>query len=89
MRRVGILLACLAVWGLALPAKADEKVIHEADRVVVKRSTAVNFNDAQVEGDLVKPENDFVPGRDGAKFDNLIKLRKDFSRELDKSADGL
>jgi len=90
-------------WGLAIlalawaapagaepkPTRESERVIREADRVVVKKKTTVDFNDVRVEGELAGPEGGYVPGRDATQFESLLQPRKDFLIELEKSADGL
>jgi len=66
-----------------------EKVIREADRVVVRKNTTVDFNDVRLDGELTRPEGGYVPGREATHFDNLLKPRKDFLPELEKSGEGL
>ncbi|HTO99102.1 MAG TPA: hypothetical protein VMK66_18755 [Myxococcales bacterium] len=78
---------------LALPALAQEKpsvkVIHEADKVVVRKRTVIDFNDVTVEGELTRPEGSYVLDRTRTHFNSLIRLRDDFNPELQKSADNL
>ncbi|HWV38720.1 MAG TPA: hypothetical protein VN033_09630 [Vulgatibacter sp.] len=66
-----------------------EKVIREADKVVVRKKTTVNFNDVRLEGELTGPDGGYVPGREATEFDSLLEPRKDFLQELEKSAEGL
>ncbi len=89
--RLGVLLiGCAFIWGVSTTAAADEtKMVHEPDRVVVKKSTTVDFNDVTMEGELIRPEGDYVPGRDPTHFDSLLKRRDNFLPELEKSAEGL
>ena len=70
---------------VALPAQAEETVIHEADRVIVKKKTTVDFNDAMVDGELAKPEGEVIRTGKAIRFRNLIQLRDNFDRELEKS----
>lgn len=92
--------ALLAAVTLALPASAaDEKkaeapapnvkVIQEADKVVVRKRTVIDFNDVTVEGELTKPEGSYLLNRNKTRFQSLIKLRDNFNPELQKSADNL
>jgi hypothetical protein len=78
---------------LSLAAAAEEKpgvkVIHEADKVVVRKRTVIDFNDVTVEGELTKPEGSYVLDRNRTRFPSLIRLRDDFNPELQKSADNL
>jgi hypothetical protein len=78
---------------LSLPAFAAEKpgvkVVQEADRIVVRKRTIVDFNDVTVEGELVRPEGSYVLDRNRTRFRSLVRLRNDFNPELQKSADNL
>ena len=93
-------LCTVALLGLALvsPASAAEekkaeapnvKVIQEADKVVVRKRTVIDFNDVTVEGELTKPEGSYLLNRNKTRFQSLIKLRDNFNPELQKSADNL
>jgi hypothetical protein len=78
---------------VALPALAQDKpavkVIREADKVVVRKKTVIDFNDVTVEGELTRPEGSYVLDRNRTHFNSLIRLRDDFNPELQKSADNL
>jgi hypothetical protein len=77
---------------LALPAFAQEtekKIIQEADKVVVRKRTVIDFNDVTVEGELTKPEGSYLMNRNRTRFQSLIRLRDNFNPELQKSADNL
>jgi hypothetical protein len=78
---------------LSLAAVAEEergvKVIREADKVVVRKRTVIDFNDVTVEGELTKPEGSYVLNRNRTRFPSLIRLRDNFNPELQKSADNL
>jgi hypothetical protein len=84
----------LVIIVASLPAMADEaskgaKVIQEADKVVVRKRTGIDFNDVTVEGELTKPEGSYLLNRNKTRFQSLIKLRDNFNPELQKSADNL
>jgi hypothetical protein len=70
-------------------ALAEEKVIHEADRTVVRKKSVVDFSDVAVEGALAKPEGSYVLDRNHASFQSLIRVRNSFAPELQKSVDNL
>jgi hypothetical protein len=83
-----ILLAIL--WSLpALAADPQPKVVQEADKVIVRRRTVIDFNDVTVEGELTKPEGSYLLNRKKTRFQSLIRLRDNFNPELQKSADNL
>jgi len=70
-------------------ALAEEKVIHEADKTIVRKKTMIDFTDVAVEGDLTKPEGSYVLDRNKTRFQSLVKIRDNFVPELQKSADNL
>ena len=76
----------------AVPAFAEGKggkVIQEADKVVIRKRTVIDFNDVTVEGELTKPEGSYLMNRNKTRFQSLIRLRDNFNPELQKSADNL
>lgn len=79
----------LVLVAVAAPAAAEDKVIREADKVVYKKKTVVDFNDVTLEGELTKPEGSYLLNRKKTKFSSLIKMRDNFLPELQKSADNL
>ena len=103
MKRRLSLFAVRTLLGLALAASAaavaaedkkaadspGPKVIQEADKVVVRKRTVIDFNDVTVEGELTKPEGSYLLNRNKTRFQSLIKLRDNFNPELQKSADNL
>lgn len=89
-----IIIAAALVFA-SLPARADDPpagtkhVIQEADKVIVRKRTVIDFNDVTVEGELTKPEGSYLLNRNKTRFQSLIKLRDNFNPELQKSADNL
>jgi len=82
-------LAALSLVFAAPAALAEEKVIHEADKTIVRKKTMIDFTDVAVEGDLTKPEGSYVLDRNKTRFQSLVKIRDNFVPELQKSADNL
>jgi len=87
MKRLFTAVGMVAVF--ASPAWAQEKVIQEADRVVVRKKQVIDFTDVAVEGELTKPEGSYVLNKKQAQFKSLIKVRDNFQPELKKSVDNL
>lgn len=83
------LLAALSLVWAAPAAMAEEKVIHEADKTIVRKKTVIDFTDVAVEGDLTKPEGSYVLDRNKTRFQSLVKIRDNFVPEMQKSADNL
>ncbi|HEY8207303.1 MAG TPA: hypothetical protein VIG99_07470 [Myxococcaceae bacterium] len=65
------------------------RVIQEADKTVYRKKSVVDFSEVNVEGDLTKPEGSYVINRRKTGFDSRIRVRADFTPELQKSVDHL
>jgi len=48
-----------------------------------------DFTGDEIDGDLVKPDGDFIDTRNFADHGNLIRIRQDFIKEILKSAEDL
>jgi len=77
-------LLVLAVGGTAF---ADDKKPSKAD--AAPKTKVYDFSGDTIEGDLIKPEGSTVDARDFAKHSSLISIRKDFIKEIVKSAEDL
>lgn len=88
-------IATLAVAGalaLAFPlgALAQGKAKPRAARAEEpKKVKSYDFTGDEIDGDLVKPDGDFLDTRKFASHTSLIRLRKDFIKEIVKSAEDL
>ncbi len=87
MQRFFVVIA--VVMALAVPSFAEDKVIREADRVVTRKKTVIDFTDVAVEGELTKPEGSYSVSKKKTTFRTLIKVRDNFNPELQKSVDNL
>ena len=76
----------LALLAFSVPSRAEEKA---GAGVVYKSQTKYDFDDDVVEGDLVRPDGEFVDTRKQAKHSSLIKIRPDFVPEMLKSAEDI
>jgi len=72
-----LILGILVVWSPA--------AFGEDPKVVYKEKTEIDFEALELEGELVKPQGALVLERKKANFNPLIKLRKDFTIEINKS----
>ena len=54
-------------------------------KVVYKERTEIDFEGVEVAGELVKPQGALLLDRKRANFNPLIKLRSDFSSEMNRS----
>ena len=88
MRKV--LFALLSIALLSSVALADDKPAKGGDKGGGNAKVKVyDFSGDTIEGDLVKPEGSTVDARDFAKHSSLITIRKDFIKEIIKSAEDL
>ena len=54
-------------------------------KVIYKERTEIDFEGVEIAGELVRPQGSLVLERKHAKFNPMIKLRKDFDDEIDNS----
>jgi hypothetical protein len=88
MKRLLAALIALSVLGGGA-AFAQDTGGAPAPRVEYKKKTSYDFEDDVVEGELVKPEGDFVGVRTKSKHSSLIKIRQDFVQEMVKSVNDI
>ena len=81
----GVLIAATGSTVLAQKAAAPAA----GGDVTYKSKTVYDFDDDTVEGDLVRPDGEFVDTRKGAKHSSLIKIRENFIPEMIKSAEDI
>jgi len=79
----------LLALALGVPAVADDRVIREADKTIVKKKTVIDFTDVAVEGELTKPEGSYSVSKRKTTFKTLIRVRDNFNPELRKSVENL
>ncbi|MCK5687775.1 adventurous gliding motility protein CglF [Myxococcota bacterium] len=53
-----------------------------AGEIVYKKHTVVEFGDDTIEGDLSKPDGQYLEGRKRLRHRNLIKVRESFRQEI-------
>lgn len=89
----------LFLWLLSAPAgalaqgKSDarraEAARPGAPNVQYEKKTVVNFEDDTIQGDLTRPDGEYVDARRKVKHSALIKIREDFREEVLRSAKDL
>ena len=85
----GLLAAGMFIAATGGPVFAQDKGGGGGDNVQYKSKTVYDFDDDTVEGDLVRPDGEFVDTRKGAKHSSLIKIRENFIPEMIKSAEDI
>ncbi|HEY3807078.1 MAG TPA: hypothetical protein VGL61_30965 [Kofleriaceae bacterium] len=87
MRKLVLVLATLAM--MTSISLADDKKPAANGGGGGGKVKVYDFSGDTIEGDLVKPEGSTVDARDFAKHSSLINIRKDFIKEIIKSAEDL
>lgn len=75
------ILGLMVVTLLAAPAFAQDK----GANVSYKKQTEYSFEDDTIEGDLTKPDGEYVEARNKVKHSNLIKIREEFKDKVMQS----
>ena len=80
MRRL-ILMAVLAlpVFALGEDPKPEPRVEYE-------KKTVINFDDDTIQGDLTRPDGEYVEARKRVTHSNLIKIREDWRDKVKQAA---
>jgi hypothetical protein len=79
--RFTIVVVTLGVMA-ALPAVAQEDGVNTEGGVSYQRKTVINFEDDTIEGDLKTPDGQYLEVRKKLRHKSLIRIRKDFRREV-------
>ena len=75
----------LAVLVLPLAALAEDKKPPEP-RVEYEKKTVINFDDDTIQGDLTRPDGEYVEARKRVNHSNLIKIREDWREKVKQAA---
>ena len=79
----------ISTLALALTAALGAPAIAQNKDDKPKKVKTYDFSGDDLEGDLIKPDGDFIDTRNFAKHTSLIRIRKDFIKEILKSAEDL
>jgi hypothetical protein len=74
-------LVLLFAFAAPLAAMAGD----EAEKVKYSRTTEINFEDDTIEGDLTKPDGEYVEARKKVNHSNLIRIREEFQDKVMQS----
>lgn len=68
---------------LALPAvpSAQDKAAPQP-KVVYEKKTEINFEDDTIDGDLKRPDGEYVEARRKVSHSNLIRIREDWREKV-------
>ena len=80
----------LALFLLAAPGVASaQETGKPAPRVEYEKKTVINFEDDTIEGDLTKPDGEYVEARKRVSHSNLIRIREEFKNKVMESVGDL
>lgn len=83
------LFAGLLALAFALPGTALAQNKKKDKAAEKKKVKTYDFSGDDIDGDLIKPDGDFVDVQGLASHTSLIRIRKDFIKEILKSAEDL
>ena len=78
-----MLVVTIATGALAQDRKDSAK--KSGDNVTYKKTTEYSFEDDTIEGDLTKPDGEYIEARKNVKHSNLIKIREEFKDKVMQS----
>ncbi len=78
------LIILAALTGYAQAVFAQDKKGGDGN-VVYKKQTEYSFEDDTIEGDLTKPDGEYVEARKKVRHSNLIKIREEFKDKVMQS----
>jgi hypothetical protein len=82
LKTLFVTVAALALF--ALPALAQKKNNGDGN-VTYKKTTEFSFEDDTIEGDLTKPDGEYIEAKRKVKHSNLIKIREEFKDKVMQS----
>jgi len=85
LRRIITLLLVCAFTAVSVTAMAQGAT----PEVKYKKKTVYDFDDDLVEGELQRPDGEYIDTRRKAKHSSLIKIRENFIPEMLKSAEDI
>ena len=76
----------LAALVLPLAGSAQEAKKSPEPRVEYEKKTVINFDDDTIQGDLTRPDGEYVEARKRVNHSNLIKIREDWREKVKQAA---
>lgn len=76
----------LAALLLPLAAGAQEKTADARERIEYEKKTVINFDDDTIQGDLTRPDGEYVEARKKVNHSNLIKIREEWKDKVKQAA---
>jgi hypothetical protein len=73
-------------FALPLLAFAQEKAEQTQPKISYEKKTVINFEDDTIEGDLKRPDGEYVEARQKVDHSNLIKIREEWREKVMQSS---
>jgi hypothetical protein len=83
------LLVALALPGAGRAQQAPPAGDRPEPRIEYEKKTVINFEDDTIEGDLKRPDGEYVEARRRVDHSNLIKIREDWREKVMQSSGDL
>jgi hypothetical protein len=84
-----LVVGCFMLGGALAVAQEAASGQGGAPDVKYKKKTVYDFDDDVVEGELQRPDGEYIDTRRKAKHSSLIKIRENFIPEMLKSAEDI
>ncbi|HXX30761.1 MAG TPA: adventurous gliding motility protein CglF [Myxococcaceae bacterium] len=81
----------LVALGVASTAAAQESKTSEPASTgsSASKQTVINFEDETIQGDLTRPDGEYIEAAGKVQHSNLIKIREEFNEKVMQSVDEL
>lgn len=85
------MLRVLMAVAVLLPflASAQEGRGEAQPRIEYEKKTVINFEDDTIEGDLKRPDGEYVEARQRVEHSNLIRIREDWREKVMRASGDL
>jgi hypothetical protein len=79
----GALFGLVSLSAASAHAQEVEEIVRET--VVYQKKTVVSFEDDTIDGDLTRPDGEYIDSRKRIRHSNLIKIRDNFRTRVLRS----
>ena len=76
----------LAALLLPLAALGQDKKPSPESKIEYEKKTVINFEDDTIQGDLTRPDGEYVEARKRVNHSNLIKIREEWRDKVKAAA---
>ncbi len=77
MRKIVLIITLALPWAVPAQEKAPAQG-QPQPKIEYEKKTVINFEDDTIEGDLKRPDGEYVEARRRVNHSNLIKIREDW-----------